>query len=64
MKLVAFSLFIAGSLASLDHPRLRHDQDFTKSMKDICSENGYSWEKHIVTTKDGYINTVFRIPGK
>ena len=25
---------------------------------------GYQFEKHIYPTEDGYINTVFRIPGK
>ena len=39
-----------------------HDGDFTKSFKDICSENGKGYETHKVTTSDGYINTLFRVP--
>lgn len=29
----------------------------------VCEKLGYPLEKHIYTTSDGYINTVFRIPG-
>lgn len=32
-------------------------------MKDICNENGFSLEEFKVTTEDGYILTLFRIPG-
>ena len=31
---------------------------------EICEQNGFRYEEHTVTTKDGYILTVFRIPGK
>ena len=29
----------------------------------ICDKMGYPLEKHIYITKDGYINSVYRIPG-
>lgn len=34
-----------------------------KSFYEIVNENGFKFEEHKVTTKDGYILTVFRIPG-
>lgn len=37
--------------------------DFTASFKKIVTKNGFKVEEHAVTTKDGYILTVFRIPG-
>lgn len=37
--------------------------DFTDSFKKIVTGKGYKFEQHKVTTKDGYILTVFRIPG-
>ena len=40
------------------------DQDLTKDFQEICSENGFLFETHEVVTADGYINTIFRIPGK
>jgi len=43
---------------------LTNTDDIDKSFKDICKENGYAFEKHKVTTQDGYILTAFRIPGK
>lgn len=33
-------------------------------MNYFCEKNGYLWEKHEITTKDGYINELWRIPGK
>ncbi|OMJ71987.1 hypothetical protein SteCoe_29663 [Stentor coeruleus] len=35
-----------------------------QSFKDICLSNNYSFESHQVTTSDGYILTLFRIPNK
>ena len=40
------------------------DKDFSASFKKIVEENGFIFEKHSVTTKDGYILQLFRIPGK
>ena len=37
--------------------------DAKRSFEEICAENGFSYEEHKVTTEDGYILTVFRIPG-
>ena len=39
------------------------DPDTRKSFEEICVENGFSFEDHMVTTEDGYILNVFRIPG-
>ena len=37
---------------------------FTKSsFGEIWAENGFNYETHQVTTEDGYILSVFRIPG-
>ena len=40
------------------------DSDAFKTMEQICVENGFTTEKHTVTTSDGYILNVWRIPGK
>jgi len=39
------------------------DPDTKMSFEEICAENGFSYEDHMVTTDDGYILNVFRIPG-
>ena len=39
------------------------DNDSFKTMQEICNENGFAIEEHKVTTSDGYILTLFRIPG-
>ena len=39
------------------------DNDAFKSMKEICNENGFALEEYSVTTSDGYILTLYRIPG-
>lgn len=37
----------------------------TQTMRRFVEDHlGYPLEKHVYTTEDGYINTVFRIPGK
>ena len=36
--------------------------DFSKSFEDIVKEYGYPFEQHYVTTSDGYILKLFRIP--
>ena len=38
--------------------------DMDKTMEEICLENGYRSEMHTVVTDDGYILTLYRIPGK
>ena len=37
--------------------------DAKRTFYEICEENGFDYEEHKVTTEDGYILTVFRIPG-
>ena len=38
--------------------------DTFKSVRDICLQNGYRYEEYWVTTADGYILRLMRIPGK
>jgi hypothetical protein len=43
----------------------RHqDPDVGLDMVQIVQKRGYALETHYITTEDGYILTVFRIPGK
>ena len=37
--------------------------DATRTFAQICEENGFDFETHEVTTEDGYILSVWRIPG-
>ena len=37
--------------------------DADRTFQEICIENGFEFEEHSVTTSDGYILTVYRIPG-
>ena len=39
------------------------DDEARKPFKEICNEAGFKFEKHDVTTEDGYKLTIFRIPG-
>jgi hypothetical protein len=39
------------------------DNDANKSVKEICNENGWAYEEYTVTTVDGYILNLYRIPG-
>ena len=52
-------------LDSYDHFPITSDidNDAFKSIKQICKENGFAIEQHYVTTSDGYILTLFRVPG-
>ena len=38
--------------------------DASKSAQEIVTDNGFLYEEHTVTTEDGYILQVWRIPGK
>ena len=40
------------------------DSDAFKTIEQILLENGFKTEKHTVTTTDGYILNIWRIPGK
>jgi pimeloyl-ACP methyl ester carboxylesterase len=42
----------------------KKDPDASADFAELAQLNGYNVETHFVTTKDGYILTVFRIPGK
>lgn len=58
------SLLTAAVLAQLPTvDYLNMDPDTRKSFEEICVENGFTFEDHMVTTEDGYILNVFRIPG-
>ena len=37
--------------------------DSKRTFEEICTENGFQFEIHEVTTEDGYELNVFRIPG-
>eukprot|EP00347_Sterkiella_histriomuscorum_P011029 403374021 len=39
------------------------DPDVNKSFKQIVEDNGFVFESHLVTTRDGYELKMFRIPG-
>ena len=39
------------------------DDEERKTFEQMCDDAGFKFEKHEVTTKDGYILSVFRIPG-
>ena len=38
--------------------------DAGRTFEEICTENGFKFQEHKVTTDDGYILTVYRIPGE
>lgn len=40
------------------------DLDALRTFGEVCTAHGYRFEAHNVTTSDGYILTLFRIPGK
>ena len=39
------------------------DPDVSKSFEEICEENGFASENYTLTTTDGYILSMYRIPG-
>ena len=60
-------LATANNLAMYRHLPIKSDpnidNDAFKDVKQICKENGFAVEQHMVTTSDGYILTLFRVPG-
>jgi hypothetical protein len=54
---------LASILASLALTALAAD-DMNKTMEELCLENGFRSEQHTVVTDDGYILSLYRIPGK
>ena len=39
------------------------DSDVGKTFEEICTENGFATENYTLTTPDGYILSLYRIPG-
>jgi pimeloyl-ACP methyl ester carboxylesterase len=56
----SLSVLVWGQGAGLD--QVPPDPDVGLDMEAIVAKRGYPLEKHFVTTRDGYILTVFRIP--
>ena len=54
--------FISAALFASTYAQI-FDGDGHKTFQEICVENGFKYEEHTVVTEDGYILTVFRIPG-
>jgi lysosomal acid lipase/cholesteryl ester hydrolase len=50
------------TFAFAEHNSGPEDRDL--SFASICEKNGFAFEEHSLTTTDGYILSVFRIPGK
>ena len=38
--------------------------DDFKTMSEVCLENGFASENYTITTEDGYILDLYRIPGQ
>ncbi len=65
MNSIKFSLLILVVSAFdgvLGVPTLRHDPDEFFNTTQLIQSKGYPAEEHTVTTPDGYILTIFRIP--
>ena len=67
----AFNIALTGAVLSsvtlaqeIPEPLELQPADATKTFQEICTENAYQYEEHTVITEDGYILTVFRIPGR
>lgn len=63
MTFLTFALFLLPFIAlGADVSKVPPDSDVGLDMVAIVQERGYTIETHYVTTKDGYILTMFRIP--
>ena len=60
---LAISATLVGAVKALAVGSFNGNSDVAKSFDEICSQNGFAFEQHEVTTEDGYILTVYRIPG-
>jgi len=60
LQVLTLGLAALGTLAI----NVRPEQEATANFTQLCNYHGYAVEEHKVTTDDGYILTVFRIPGK
>lgn len=68
MKRILFSLgllctFVLPQQLVSDADNSLIDNDANKSVKEIVEENGWVYEEYDVVTDDGYILTIYRIPG-
>ena len=60
---LAITATLASSIHAYTIDPLGDNDDVTKTFDELCSQNGFAFEQHDVTTEDGYILTVYRIPG-
>ena len=60
---LAITATLVGSIHAYMIDPLGDNEDVTKTFDELCSQNGFAFEQHEVTTEDGYILTVYRIPG-
>lgn len=58
-----FTLDYPNNLENDDVANTGDTSDSKRNFEEICIENGFQFETHEVTTEDGYILNVFRIPG-
>ena len=67
--MLSSDLFHEAMVSAASHPQVQGlfadpPPDMTKTFEELCIENGYQTESYFVTTEDGYILEMFRIPGK
>jgi len=55
--------FVAAALAAVLALASDPDSDAHKSMEELCAKYGYQSENYTLTTSDGYILSLYRIPG-
>ena len=51
-------------LQNLFGDEVKMHKDTGKTIEDICADQGFKLEQYEVETKDGYILSLYRIPGK
>ena len=54
---------VALTIAALSPFIAAVDPDVGKTFEQICAENGFATENYSLTTSDGYILSLYRIPG-
>lgn len=50
-------------LSDTDEPQVGDSNDADRSFAEICTRAGFDFEEHNVVTEDGYVLSVYRIPG-
>ena len=58
----ALASFAVAVMATVN--ALNPEKDDLRQFREIVHENGYSLEHYSLVTKDDYILTIYRIPGK